>query len=76
MVANAKYPFSKNGARFQLRYTHDAATSLPISSDPAIIATDNADAENIAIKPAMENHAAIIAIVSATKNVISGNAMF
>jgi hypothetical protein len=73
ITATVRYDFKRKGALFQFRYTHDAATNLPTSSATAIMATEIADAVNIAIRPATENHAAIAAIVIAVINVIIGN---
>jgi len=72
IVANVRYDFNRNGARFQFLYTQDAATSLPTSRDPAIIATGIAEAAKIAIRPATENHAAIAAITKAVMNTNNG----
>lgn len=62
-TANVRYDFNSTGIHLQLICNHDAATSLPTSKAPPIIAMGSAAPANIAIRPAILYHAAIPAIM-------------
>jgi len=56
-------------------YTHEAATSLPISNTIPIIIIGMTAAENIAVNPIMEYQAATDAIARDVTNVSNDNFM-
>jgi hypothetical protein len=54
ITANVKYDFNNRLACFQLRYIHEAVTSLATSRVAPIIATGIGDPGKIAIRPKIE----------------------
>ena len=71
MTAIVRQDLSKKGTRFQFWYNQLAVISLPISNTIPITAIDNADAENIAINPTIEQKAATALIPNAVMSVTS-----
>ena len=68
ITATVKYPLIVADAFFQLRYVHDAATSLANSRAPPIIIIGIGAAGKIATSPAIEKYAAIAEIARAENN--------